>query len=195
MNRLAAVLCSLACLPLCAGPAFTCPVVQHAVQTVATPAIVTTFAPVLVPTYSASYQPAGSDAATLQLIREHHDRLTAIERQLAGQAGNRAVPPGPVVPAPTPLPPMQPADLEPGAVRFAANCARCHDAAIGKPKGDLALFRSGVPADLTCEQALACINALAEDRMPKGNKLEKDEDGPLIVAWLSKRAKTTKPSN
>jgi mono/diheme cytochrome c family protein len=160
-----------------------CPVVRRNAVVVeaaiVTPAVVATFVPVTVAAYSAAYvPPATTDPALLKAIADLGGRLDRIEANCKAPAQSPAQPPAL---------PMPRADLEPGAVRFMANCARCHDAAA--PKGGLTLFRNNAPADLSCEQALACINALSEGRMPKASKLAVDEDGPEIVAWLSRRAR------
>jgi mono/diheme cytochrome c family protein len=181
---LLAVLCDVAV----GGPAVCRRNVRNVVVTdavVVTPAIVATYVPVTVATYSAAYVPPATDPAVIKGIADLGTRLDRIEAKIGAPAPN---PPAPTPsPAPAPAPPMPKADLETGAARFAANCARCHDAAA--PKGGLTLFRDGQAVALSCEQALACINAVSEGRMPKATKLAAEDDGSEIVGWLSKRSK------
>jgi cytochrome c553 len=78
---------------------------------------------------------------------------------------------------------------DPGAVKFAANCAACHDAGVAARKGgSITLFRDGLEADISCDLALRAVGAIADGTMPKGRKLP-EEDGPELVSHLAKRAK------
>jgi mono/diheme cytochrome c family protein len=184
MKRIAAALALLAVL---SDVAFGCPVVRRvAAQTavvsadvVVAPAVVATFVPVTVPAYSASYTPpAVCDTTELvKAVKDLTTRIAALEKS-----------PAPPTPAPAPAPPPMPkADADPGAVKFAASCAACHDAS--KPKGGApTFFRDGVELELSCEQALACVKAISEGSMPKGRQLA-DADAPEILIHLAKRPK------
>jgi mono/diheme cytochrome c family protein len=181
MKRFAFTLCIVAvaislCDPAVAGP---CVVrraaIAHQEVAVVTPAVVATFLPINVAAYSASYTPP-TDPAIVKAIADLGTRLDRLEK-----AGT------PSPPGSAPMPKADVADA--GALKFAVNCASCHDAAVSKAKGGgVTLFKDGAEADISCDLALLAVGAIADGTMPRGKKLP-EEDGPDILSHLAKRAK------
>jgi len=171
--------------------------VKEVVKAVVTP-VVAVYQPVVVPLYSAIYQPGayggGQDQAVLEALKRISERLDRLERGPIIPPPSPPLPPTP--PAPAPRPPAPPpvddpfnpkAPIKAGSFPelAAQRCAACHDK--GRPSGDFVMFEGGKLVQLTPEQVGDVIDAVVSQRMPRGQKMTDAERLAFVAALVGKK--------
>jgi len=106
------------------------------------------------------------------IVQTKNGQVVNVQSLAAGQQANTEPAKPDLPPAPNPERPTS---------MLALKCAKCHGAQLQAPKGGL-FYDVGIA--LTSDQILQAIDAVATDKMPKGDKLDAETKGALLDELL-----------